>query len=235
MPAAVLGPVIAAGVAGGTSLAAAKMQSGAASRAARDSTAAANYAADRQAASTREALDFQRQMAQQAFREAETARRANYDQWAARERRLGSIGELLGYGSRGIPEYVGGVDPQFDAPPPMERPPVPGGRFPPRIGSVDSYLRPNIHPGVVMPGPQRGGSVGELVSSPAMPIPVGSKVTQAAEAEPGWAGLRERPAWMDEDTWRRLSSEAQGYGWGGRRPGQPYNRRIVGPVGSYLG
>lgn len=187
MPAAVLGPIIAAGIAGGTSIVGAKMQSGATSRAVNAQTAAANRAAELQAQSTREALAFERQSAQNAYANSETSRRGNYDQWAARERRLGSIGELLGYGTREVPGYVAGVDPRFTDPstgaPPttgyVAPPTLPtyaagtgsNGLTPPPVsrtmpvpyGSVGSYLQPQIHPGVLMPDPYRYGSVGSYL------------------------------------------------------------------------
>lgn len=112
-----------------------KMQSGAA----KAQTQAANYAADQQLAAQREALDFQRQQAETTARQAEVDRRANYDQWlagqrmnydlmAGRERRLGSVGAVLGFGSRGpmpafnAPAYVPGVDPHLDQTVPPAQP-----------------------------------------------------------------------------------------------------------------
>lgn len=57
---------------------------------------------------------FLRQQAQNAWANSEATRRANYDQWRAREARLGSIGEALGYGRRAIPSYTPSVNPKFD-------------------------------------------------------------------------------------------------------------------------
>ena len=95
----------AAGAAG----AGAAIGSRAQSNAARQQTAAANYAADVQERTSREALDYQRQQAEEEARRYEIDRRANYDQWAARENRLGALSQMWGLGARPIPGYVPGV------------------------------------------------------------------------------------------------------------------------------
>jgi hypothetical protein len=100
-----------------TDLFGAHEQASAANNAAQLTTDAANHAADVQAASARDALTFQRQSAENAFLNQEAARKATFDQWAAREARLGSIGARLGWGSRTVPGYVTGVDPHFDVTP----------------------------------------------------------------------------------------------------------------------
>lgn len=97
--AAVLGAALAGGTAAVT---AAKMQTGAAS----DAAAA-------QQKSTAEALAFQKSQAENAYQNNETTRHANYDQWAAHEARMGSVGEMLGLKPRVIPAYVPGVDPNL--------------------------------------------------------------------------------------------------------------------------
>lgn len=94
------------------------------------------FAARAQAKAQREALAFQKRLAQNDFANTEVTRHANYDQWAARERRIGSIGEMLGWGAREIPAYVGGVNPYFET---DGRPTVPL-RSRPMAGSVGSYL-----------------------------------------------------------------------------------------------
>lgn len=71
------------------------------------------YAADISSRDNAAALAFMKRQAQNAYANSEAARRANYEQWAARERRLGSVGRLLGWGPREIPAYVPGVDPRF--------------------------------------------------------------------------------------------------------------------------
>lgn len=117
MPAVIAAPWLGtaiAGVAGGAAtIAAGKMGANAARRGAEESTRGANYAADRQLEASREAERFARQQAQQQWAQQEADRRANYDQWVARERRLGSIAEQLGYGRREIPGYVPSVDPRY--------------------------------------------------------------------------------------------------------------------------
>lgn len=124
MPPAVAAAAIMAGgaIVGGT------MQSRAASGAAKQQTQSANYAADKQAEASRAAEAFQRQQAQNTYQNNEATRHANYDQWKAREGRLGSIGEALGYGRREVPDYVPSVDPRFTGggAPPIP-PPTPGG------------------------------------------------------------------------------------------------------------
>jgi hypothetical protein len=85
---------------------AAKISSGASGRAASLATDAANHAADVQAKSAAETLAFTKEQAAKDQAIAETTRRANYDQWRAREERMGSLGQLIGQGPRNIPDYV---------------------------------------------------------------------------------------------------------------------------------
>ena len=89
------------------------MQSGAVTKAAQMQTQASNYAADQQAEANKREEQFKREQAQRQWESEEQTRRANYDQWAARERRLGSIAEQLGYGRRDIPGYVPSVNPGY--------------------------------------------------------------------------------------------------------------------------
>lgn len=67
---------------------------------------AAKYAADLQAKATAEALAYTRAQADREYAMAESTRHANYDQWAAAQRRLGTVGQMLGLGDRDIPAYV---------------------------------------------------------------------------------------------------------------------------------
>lgn len=110
MPASILVPAIAS-VAGGVG--SAVVQSRAAGKAAKETSQAANYAADRQAEAAQRQEQFLREQAQRDYEQQEAVRRANYEQWAAREQRLGSIAERLGYGKRNIPSYVPSVNPGF--------------------------------------------------------------------------------------------------------------------------
>jgi hypothetical protein len=146
-------PLIAAGVTGGTALVGAHMQSSAAKHAADAESRAANHAADVQARSAQEALDFQKQQAAHDAEVAETNRRANYDQWAAQQRRMGSVGEALGFGPRAIPDYV----------PMPGHAPTPGAAAPP-IGSVGEYLSPSARP-VTPPAPS-GPNVAPPLQAP---------------------------------------------------------------------
>lgn len=135
MPLAALGPIllgaagttaaattaawgaIGAGVSAGTSLIGAHMQAGAAEDAAHLQVDASKYAADKQDAAAQRAEAWQRQQAEAQWQQQETDRKANYDQWAAKRRNIGSIGKFLGLGSGGdIPAYVPSVDPRLTAP-----------------------------------------------------------------------------------------------------------------------
>lgn len=117
MPAAIAIPLIAGAASAGASVAAAKMSSNAAQNAAKTnaqaqqniantSTQAANHAADLQAQANKDALAFQQQQAAQSRADAIAAQRANYDLYAARERRLGDLGASIGLAPRQIPAYA---------------------------------------------------------------------------------------------------------------------------------
>lgn len=127
--------VVAAAIAGGAAVGSAAIQSHAAGSAANTTSAAANHAADVQGAGAHEALDFTKQQAAHDAAVAEANRRANYDQWAAQQRRLGSVGDLLGKGPREIPGYVPLPPASFQTGP--GGPAAPGG---PAGGSVDDIL-----------------------------------------------------------------------------------------------
>jgi hypothetical protein len=90
----------------GTTLTAAQLQARGQSNAAKRQAEAANRAAELQTGSTREALDFEKQQAALEQQRSEADRRANYDQWLAREQRLGSLGQMVGLGARNSPAYV---------------------------------------------------------------------------------------------------------------------------------
>lgn len=84
-----------------------------ADRAAEIAAAGNKYSADLTAKANADALKFQYANAENAFQNNEAARSGNYGIFAARERRLGSIGDEVGLGPREIPAYVPGVDPGF--------------------------------------------------------------------------------------------------------------------------
>lgn len=105
-----------AAITGGTQLGGAIIGSHGANAAADKSAAGAKYAADLEAKSTKEALDFARQQATSQAANDEINRKANYGLFAAREGRLGTVGQMLGLGPRQIPAYVPGQTPNFMAP-----------------------------------------------------------------------------------------------------------------------
>lgn len=110
---------IAAGSTAGAGIYAANKQSGAVKDSARMQVDAANHAADAQAKSTAEALAFEKEQAARDYGMQESNRHANYDQWAAGQHRLGTIGEMVGLGPREIPGYVPlPGSPTTGAPPP---------------------------------------------------------------------------------------------------------------------
>lgn len=149
---------------------------GTASRAAGE---AADRAAAREADAAGKAERFQRQQAEDTYRQSETDRRGNYDQWRARETRLGSIAEQLGYGARQIPDYVPGVDPHFDVPTvasaagatsPAGPPPVPPG--PPPAGYVAPATLPTYAQGTGADGlTARSASPATANAAVAPPMP----------------------------------------------------------------
>lgn len=105
MPAAVAIPLITAGIGATTTAIGAKLSSNAARDAANAQVQAANKAAELQAQSNAQALEFQKQQAAQDLTTANATQQANYNQWAARERRLSNFGAALGLSPRDIPAY----------------------------------------------------------------------------------------------------------------------------------
>jgi hypothetical protein len=117
----ILGPVISAGVNAGASI----------------------YGAHKQGQANSKALTFEREQAQQAAQDAEIARRANYDQWKARQQRLNTITGVLGWGSQNIPAYVPGQVPNYMPGAQSRRDQVfatSGFGGPYRPGTIGSYL-----------------------------------------------------------------------------------------------
>ncbi len=123
MPLAALGPILAgtagtaaattgawtaigAGATAAAQLASASKTASGAKKSAQIQSDATNRGAELQAQSTREALDFQKAEAAKNQAIAEATRRANYDQWAAGQRRSGTLQQLLGLGAPEIPAYV---------------------------------------------------------------------------------------------------------------------------------
>lgn len=145
----------AAAVAAGGAIIGGKMQSNAASNAAKAHTRSANYAADKQDEASQRTEAFLREQAQAGWRDSEATRKANYDQWAAQQRRVSNYAAGLGYGAHEIPDYVPGVDPGFQ-----------GGQ--PQTGVPQPRPTPPLHPAagpVPRPGPSQG-SVGAMLAPP---------------------------------------------------------------------
>jgi hypothetical protein len=97
-----LGPVVNASL----NLVGTQQQVNASADAAQKQLEATKYAADAQAKAAAESLAFQRQQAAYDAAMAETNRAANYQQWAAKQQQLGSVGQALGLPARSIPAYV---------------------------------------------------------------------------------------------------------------------------------
>ncbi len=123
------GAVIGAGIGLFGSLFGAHMQTQAASESAQIEAAAQKYAADLQAKANADTLAFTKGQAENAFQNSEASRQGNYGMYAAAQRRLGSVGELIGAGPREIPAYVPGVDPGFT-----------GGGAPAATGGADPKI-----------------------------------------------------------------------------------------------
>lgn len=125
MPAPVIAAlIIAGGTAGGAAIAAHGNTSAAQTQADASKTATAA-----QANANQQQLDFTKQQASAAYNSQEADRKANYDQWAARQSFFGNMGTELGLPNRTLPAYVptppnpfGGVAPAgapSQAPSPM--------------------------------------------------------------------------------------------------------------------
>lgn len=128
---------------------------------------AQKYAADLAAKSSAAGLDFSKAGAENSFQNNEVSRAGNYDQWAAAQNRIGSVGKLLGFGDRVIPAYRPGVDPQFTgsggAPSPIVNGTVPTSlgnlsdpnawmglvSDPTKLSAFVKGVAPNLSPGLV--------------------------------------------------------------------------------------
>lgn len=110
-----VGIALGAGIGAIGSLFGAKSQSHAATRSAQIQSQAATEAARIQAQSEREQLDFTKQQDVLQRQAEEATRRANYEQWAAQRRRLGTLGDLIGQPPPEIPAYIPGYAGGADA------------------------------------------------------------------------------------------------------------------------
>lgn len=81
---------------------------------------AQNKAAQLQAQAAAQALQFQREQAYRDQQNFNATQKANYDQWAAREGRLGTLGEMFGRGPRYIPPYVATAGSTMQPPAPID-------------------------------------------------------------------------------------------------------------------
>lgn len=82
---------------------------------------ATKYAAQLQDEANRRAEIFSRQTAENQWLNSEAARKANYEQWAARENRISNLGVAMGMSARDIPAYAAGIDPQYTNQTDMDR------------------------------------------------------------------------------------------------------------------
>ena len=168
--------VLAAGIAAAGAVGGAAISSRSASGAARRQSEATTEAARLEDEAAKRAEAFQRQQAQQQWAEAEAVRRANYDQWSARQRSLNAFRQKHGYGATEIPGYVASQDPGYGGGPPPEASlpaGAPANMVPPKMrdpnrptpmGAVDSYL-PSQGPAFQPYGP--GPSVPPMRVGPA--------------------------------------------------------------------
>lgn len=100
-------PMVAAtAINSGTNLLGGVLQSRGATKAAQIQANAELQAAKIQQEAAEKALAFEQQQAALAAAQQAIAQQANYGQYAAQQRRIGTLGELLGLGPREIPAYV---------------------------------------------------------------------------------------------------------------------------------
>ena len=99
-------PLITGAISLFSSLFGAKQQSNAAKDIAKQQLDAQSRSDAAAAKAAADALSFQREESALARQSAEVSRRGNYEWDASRERRIGSIGEMVGLGKREIPSYV---------------------------------------------------------------------------------------------------------------------------------
>jgi hypothetical protein len=76
-------------------------------------TTAQEYAANLTAEAAANSLAFSKAGAENTFQNSNVANESNYNQYAAAQKRIGSVGLLLGMGQREIPAFIPGVDPNF--------------------------------------------------------------------------------------------------------------------------
>lgn len=109
------GAVAGAGATAATGIYGANKQAGAANDAARLQSDAAKAAATQQDAAAQRAEAFQRQQAENEWRNSERVQRANYEQQRARLGTIAQFGSQYGINGIAMPDYVPGVDPGYDS------------------------------------------------------------------------------------------------------------------------
>ena len=146
-----LGALVAGATAGGA-VASGAIASRAQGKAAKQQSAAITESARIEDEAAKRAEAFARQVKQQEWIENERVSRANYDQWASRQRSLNAFRQKHGYGPTEIPGYVPSQDPGYGGGPPPEvslPAGAPANMVPPKMrdpnrptpmGAVDAYL-----------------------------------------------------------------------------------------------
>ncbi len=113
MPAAIAIPLITGAIGAGTTIYAANKSASANNKSA---DIAAKSLLDSSSAQTKandETLAFNRQQAENDYRNQEITRKANYDQYATGQNRLKFLDSAVGLPERQVPDYVASQDPNF--------------------------------------------------------------------------------------------------------------------------
>lgn len=124
----------------------ANKQASTADKAAQIAADASKYGVDAQTAASQAAEKFAREQGEYAYQASETANKANYGQYLAREHRLQSVGDLLGAGPRETPAYVPQPDPNYtstNTPPTVNQALKTSGS-----GSASAYLKSLLDSGM---------------------------------------------------------------------------------------
>lgn len=169
-PAVGAGVLLASGaIAAGGQIAGSALSAHAAGSAAKRETEASNYAAAAQAKAAADALAFQKEQAAQDLAIAEATRKANYDQWAAKQGRLSNLSVLTGAGRQEIPAYspipTASAPPQGTPAPNLIRPQAPAAPYQTSMASLvagDQY-RPSPSGAPVAQPPIQPTGAGNMV------------------------------------------------------------------------
>lgn len=134
------GPVASAALSSRGNTKAAKSTADAATSAAQLSADASTKAAEIQAGSAKEALDFTKEQDVQDRLAADKSARLNYGQWAEQQRRIGTLGSMLGLGGRDPAPYDSVISPSGSSGGGTGG----GGDTMPGAGEVDWTAAPNV-------------------------------------------------------------------------------------------